>query len=238
MRALLRASNVRAGYGDIEVLRGIDLVVNEGEIVALLGPNGAGKTTFLRVIAGLLRPNAGTVEFAGSPLDRIAAHLVVRRGIAMVPEGKQLWPQMTVDEHLRVGATSRRLQAAEQKRQRELVFSLFPVLGNRRHSLASTFSGGEQQMLAIARALMSQPRLLLLDEPSLGLAPMVTASVFNAISTIRGEGVSVLLVEQNVRQALHRADRGYMMDRGSIFKEGAASELASVGKADLADLAL
>jgi branched-chain amino acid transport system ATP-binding protein len=178
------------------------------------------------------------VEFASNPLDRIAAYLVVRRGIAMVPEGKQLWPQMTVDEHLRVGATARRLSAADQKRQLELVFNLFPVLAKRRRSRASTFSGGEQQMLAIARALMSQPRLLLLDEPSLGLAPMVTASVFNAISTIRGEGVSVLLVEQNVRQALRRADRGYMMDRGSIFKEGLASELASVGKADLADLAL
>jgi branched-chain amino acid transport system ATP-binding protein len=238
MTALLSASGVHAAYADLRVVRDVSVEVDDGQIVALLGPNGAGKTTFLRVVSGLQRPVGGSVSFAGDDITGLPAHQVVKRGMAMVPEGKQLWPTMSVDDHLRIAATGRGLSGEEEREQRRLVFELFPVLEERLSSLANTFSGGQQQMLAIARALMSRPRLLLLDEPSLGLAPMVVATVFKTIARIRDEGVSVLIVEQNVRQALSLADRGYFMDRGSIFKSGTATELSMLATTDLAELAL
>jgi branched-chain amino acid transport system ATP-binding protein len=234
MRRILEATDVWAGYGDITVIRGLTLHLDEGEMVALLGPNGAGKTTFLRVITGLLRPRSGNVTFRGDRIDREPAYRVVRRGIAMMPEGKQLWPSMTASEHLAVAATGARLSDEERDEQVTLVYRLFPLLESRAHSRAVQFSGGEQQMLAIARALMSRPRLLLLDEPSLGLAPMVVSVVFRAIRDIRRQGVSVLLVEQNVRLALKLADRAYLMDQGTIYRHGTAAELASLSTADLA----
>lgn len=238
MTTLLSATGIHAAYADLRVVRDVTMEVGEGQIVALLGPNGAGKTTFLRVVSGLHRPVAGSVRFAGDDITGIAAHQVVKRGMAMVPEGKQLWPTMSVDDHLRIAAGGRGLSGDVERAQRKLVFELFPVIEERLTSLANTFSGGQQQMLAIARALMSRPRLLLLDEPSLGLAPMVVTTVFETVARIRNEGVSVLIVEQNVRQALRLADRGYFMDRGSIFKSGTAAELDTLGATDLAELAL
>jgi branched-chain amino acid transport system ATP-binding protein len=219
------------------VLFGIDLQVDEGEIVCLIGPNGAGKTTLLRVVCCLLQPYRGSVELAGEPLSGRPVHELVRRGVAMVPEGKQLWPQMTVRETLAVAGASRGLSKDEFASQREFVERLFPILARRRDDLAHAFSGGEQQMLAIARALMARPRLLLLDEPSLGLAPMVVSQVFDAVAQIRAQGVSVLLVEQSMRQALALSDRAYLLDRGQVRREGRASELAALGQADLAALA-
>ncbi len=224
MRNLLESTGIHAGYGDVPVLRGIDLTVGEGEIVALLGLNGAGKTTFLRVVSGLLKPTRGTVLFDGKRIDGQQVHRVVRFGISMVPEGKQLWPQMTVREHLQVVLQAQGISGPEARERFGLVFGLFPLLKIRETSLASTFSGGEQQMLAIARALMSKPRLLLMDEPSLGLAPIVVSEMLGTIKRIQAEGVSVLLVEQSVRQALRLADRFYLMDHGQITKQGRGAE--------------
>ncbi len=224
MSGLLDANGIHAGYGDVAVLRGIDLTVGEGEIVTLLGLNGAGKTTFLRVVSGLLKPTRGNVWFDGKRIDGEQVHRVVRLGISMVPEGKQLWPQMTVREHLQVVLRAHGISGTEARERMGLVFGLFPLLKTREASLASTFSGGEQQMLAIARALMSKPRLLLMDEPSLGLAPIVVSEVLGTIKRIQAEGVTVLLVEQSVRQALRLADRFYLMDHGKITQQGPVGE--------------
>ncbi len=220
---MLAVSDVHAAYGRVPVLKGVTLQVPEGSVVALLGANGAGKTTTLRVISGLLRPTAGQVTFRGEPIAGLRTDRIVRRGLAMVPEARELFLEMTVDENLEMGGFSRRdrdLQADV-----EAVFRLFPRLRERRQQRAGTLSGGEQQMLAIGRALVARPRLLLLDEPSLGLAPAVVDEIFERIEAIKREGTTILLVEQNARMALDVADHGYVMETGRVVLSGTAGEL-------------
>lgn len=222
---MLKLSAVSAGYGAIEALHNIDLEIGEAEVVTLLGANGAGKTTCLKVITGLLPARLGSVTWKGQDLSSCPAHARVPLGIAMSPEGRQVFPRMTVMENLEMGGYIHTGQ--ELRADLERVFHLFPKLKDRLHQLAGTLSGGEQQMLAIGRALMSRPRLLLLDEPSLGLAPLVVQQIFNIIREIRSLGLAVLLVEQNARQALQVADRGYVFEVGRIVLSGPAGELAS-----------
>jgi len=221
---MLSVEALDAGYGDLQILWGVTLAVRDGELVALVGGNGAGKTTTLRAITGMLRPGAGVVRFRGRVLNGWSPHAITNLGIAHVPEGRQLFPLMTVEENLLLGSYSPR---ARRKRQANLarIYEIFPVLRERRGQDAGTLSGGEQQMLAIGRALMSDPVLLLLDEPSLGLAPLIVRDVFEVIAQIRRQGVTVLLVEQNVAQALQIADRAYVLENGRIVLEGAGAAL-------------
>ena len=219
---LLELSDVRVRYGAIEALCGVSLSVAEGEIVALLGANGAGKTTTLRTVSGLLRPHSGSITYDGKPLERVPVHEIAARGVGHVPEGRRVFPQMSVEENLEMGAYHRRGGLAED---RDRVFGLFPVLAERRGQLAGTLSGGQQQMLAIGRALMGRPRLLLLDEPSMGLAPLVVAQIFQILKDINEQGTTVLLVEQNAAQALKLAHRGYVLETGSLTLSGDAQEL-------------
>ena len=200
--------------------------VNEGEFVALVGPNGAGKTTTLRIISGLLKPAAGAIEFLGRPLSREAAHKIVELGISQVPEAGKIFAQMSVLENLELGAFCAKARK-EKDSSLKLVFEIFPRLAERKTQRAGTLSGGERQMLAIGRALMSKPRILLLDEPSFGLAPILVAEMFRMITTINKNGVTVLLVEQNVRAALELADRAYLLENGRIVGEGSGKELLS-----------
>jgi branched-chain amino acid transport system ATP-binding protein len=221
---LLALDRVSAGYGPVAVLHEVSLRVSEGEMVCLLGANGAGKSTTVRTISGLLRPTAGTITFLGDRLDGRPAHAVLKRGIAQCPEGRRIFPEMTVQENLEMGAYVRgRAGASPDELAR--VFLHFPRLQERAGQLGGTLSGGEQQMLAIARALMSSPRLLLLDEPSLGLAPTMVETVFRVIAEIRRQGVTVLMVEQNAALALRMADRAYVMESGRIALEGPARDL-------------
>jgi branched-chain amino acid transport system ATP-binding protein len=224
---LLSVESLNAGYGRTQVLRRVSVHVDEGEMVALMGANGAGKSTLLRAVVGILAPQAGTIEFAGRSIGGMRTERLVREGIALVPEGRLLFGPMTVRENLDLGAYAAlggaRGPAAAGRRER--AHALFPVLEQRGGQPAATLSGGEQQMLAIARALMSGPRLLLLDEPSLGLAPKVTGEIFSALDALRGEGVTILLVEQDARLALKHSDRGYVMRTGSVALEGSAREL-------------
>ena len=221
---MLQVDNIEVYYNKIYALKGVSLTVNEGELVALIGSNGAGKSTTLRTISGLLRPKQGSVTYNGQRIDKIAPHQIVRLGLAHCPEGRRIFGRLTVYENLTLGAVTRSDRAAIE-RNREEVFSLFPRLNERSSQLASTLSGGEQQMLAIGRAVMSQPKLLLLDEPSLGLAPMLVTQIFNIIQSIRQRGGTILLVEQNARQALQIADRAYVMETGKIILAGSAAEL-------------
>ncbi|MDR7554112.1 MAG: ABC transporter ATP-binding protein [Armatimonadota bacterium] len=226
MRAVLEVRDLAVRYGDLQALWGVSLRVTAGEVVALLGHNGAGKTTLLRTIAGLLRPAAGEVVFEGRPLHREPAHRTVEYGIALVPEGRRLFASMTVEENLLLGGFARAVRARRQETLRE-VLEIFPALAVRRRQPAGTLSGGEQQMVAIARALMARPRLLLLDEPSLGLAPLVVRRMFEVIREINARhGVTVLLVEQNVSGALALATRAYLMQAGRIVGEGTPAALA------------
>ena len=224
MSALLRLDGLEAGYGDMTAIRGVSLEVRQGEIVALIGSNGAGKTTTLRAICGLLPLRRGTVELDGRRISGHSPATVVAGGVAHVPEGRQLFPTMTVLENLELGARS-----AESRRLRgetlERVFALFPLLAERRRQLAGTLSGGEQQMTAIGRALMARPRLLMLDEPSLGLAPVVVSSIFTNLGAINRDGVTILLVEQNVLRALRLSHRAYVLENGTIALEGASQHL-------------
>jgi len=222
--ALLVLDGVHAGYGDVAVLRGVSLTVGPAEVVALLGANGAGKTTTLRAISGLIRAAAGAIRFAGAPIDGLPPHDIVGRGLLQVPEGRKIFPSLTVQENLDLGAY---LPAAKARRAeaREQAFALFPVLAERRRQTAGTLSGGEQQMLAIGRSLMGGPRLLMLDEPSLGLAPRIVESIFQTLTAINRSGVSVLLVEQNVRAALRLAHRAYVLEGGRMVGEGPARDL-------------
>jgi branched-chain amino acid transport system ATP-binding protein len=222
--ALLKVRAIEAHYGRIRALKGVSLHVPEGSVVALLGSNGAGKTTTLRVISGLLRPTRGRVEFDRRSIDRLGAEQLVRAGIAHVPEGRQLFPGLTVRENLRLGAYTRR-NAGAVRSDMERVFGYFPRLAERINQLAGTLSGGEQQMLAIGRALMARPRLLLLDEPSLGLAPLLIKEIFRIIAEIRAAGTTVLLVEQNVHMALAVADYGYLLESGRLVLSGSSAAL-------------
>jgi len=224
MGALLEIAEIVAAYGEVRALWDVSLTVDEGEVVALLGANGAGKTTTMRVLSGLLRPLSGSVTFAGERIHRLPPPRIVQAGLVQIPEGRRLWPRMTVLENLELGAYA---PHPRERRHETLawVFSLFPRLSERRRQLAGTLSGGEQQMLAIGRGLMSRPRLLMLDEPSLGLAPILVREVFNIIQQINAGGVTVLLVEQNVRQALEVAHRGYVLETGRIARSGPARDL-------------
>ena len=224
MGALLEVAAIVAAYGEVRALWDVSLRVDEGEVVTLLGANGAGKTTTMRVLSGLLRPLAGSVTFAGRGIHRLAPPRIVQAGLVQIPEGRRLWPRMTVLENLELGAYAPHLRARRRETQ-DWVFSLFPRLAERRRQLAGTLSGGEQQMLAIGRGLMSRPRLLMLDEPSLGLAPILVREVFNIIGQINARGVTVLLVEQNVRQALEIAHRGYVLETGRVVRSGSARDL-------------
>lgn len=224
MTVLLEIDDVSVAYGAVVALKGISLTVEQGEIVTLLGANGAGKTTTLRTISGLLRPKSGSIRFEGKPLEQVPAHDIVTFGIGHVPEGRRVFPMMSVVENLEMGAYQRK---GGNKAVMEHVFELFPVLGQRKSQDAGTLSGGEQQMLAIGRALMSQPKLLLLDEPSMGLAPLIVAKIFEIIKTVNDEGTTVLLVEQNAAQALKLATRGYVLETGSIVMADDASVLLS-----------
>jgi len=221
---VLEVSDVSTFYGSIQALRGISLKVNQGEIVTLLGANGAGKTTTLRSIQGLNRPREGSIRFEGRDITTIAPHQIVKRGIAQSPEGRRLFPRMTVTENLEMGAFQRN-DRAEIKADMEHVFTLFPRLHERRSQKAGTMSGGEQQMCAIGRALMARPKLLLLDEPSLGLAPIFVERIFEIIQRINEEGTAILLVEQNALMALDHAHRGYVLETGKIVLADSAESL-------------
>jgi branched-chain amino acid transport system ATP-binding protein len=220
---MLQVSGLQVAYGDVQALWGVDFEVPAGRIVALLGANGAGKTTTLRAISGLTRPRAGRIRFDGEDLGSLAPHAIVALGLAHIPEGRRLWPGMTVRENLELGAFPARARPHRQAGL-ESVLRLFPRLAERHRQLAGTLSGGEQ-MLAIGRALMARPRLLMLDEPSLGLAPRVVAELFEIVRRINAEGVTVLLVEQNVHQALGIADHGFVLETGRVVTAGAARTL-------------
>ncbi len=221
---MLSLANVSAGYGSFQALFGVSLEVKAGEAVAVIGPNGAGKTTLLRVISKLIDPSAGEIRMENQPLAAVPAHEVIARGIAHVPENRRLFPRLTVEENLKMGSfvPSARKKYADNI---ELVYKHFPRLKERRRQLAGTLSGGEQQMCAIGRALMSGPRLLLLDEPSAGLAPVVVQSIFELVRRICTEGYTVLIVEQNIRQVLKVVKRAYLLEAGRIVLTGSASEL-------------
>jgi branched-chain amino acid transport system ATP-binding protein len=222
--ALLEVDDISVHYGRIQAIEGITLSVEEGEVVSLIGANGAGKTTTMRAIAGLLSLSHGSVKFAGDDIGRLQGHQRVARGISLVPEGRGIFPAMTVMENLDMGAYARnRKSGLEQDLER--VFDLFPRLLERKDQTGGTLSGGEQQMLAIGRALMARPKLLLLDEPSMGLAPMFIRQIFSIIGQVREQGTTVLLVEQNANQALNLADRAYVLETGKITKSGTGQEL-------------
>jgi branched-chain amino acid transport system ATP-binding protein len=219
---MLSLDRVSAGYGDFQALFGVSLEVNAGEAVAVIGPNGAGKTTLLRVISKLVEPSAGEIRLEGRSLAPVPAHEVVAQGIAHVPENRRLFPRLTVEENLRMGAFSSRRRFHERL---EMVYGLFPRLQERRNQAAGTLSGGEQQMCAIGRALMSGPKLMLLDEPSAGLAPVVVQSIFALVRRICAQGYTVLIVEQNIRQVLKVVSRAYLLEAGRIELSGSAQEL-------------
>lgn len=223
---MLELRDVSSGYGAIEALRGINLSVGQGEVVSLIGANGAGKSTTLRNITGLVPTTSGDVVFEGVRLNGIPTHQIVGMGISMVPEGRQIFANLSVAENLDLGAYLQK-NKVENARQLELVFALFPRLEERRKQLGGTLSGGEQQMLAIGRALMARPRLLLLDEPSLGLAPILVHTILVAIDEINREGATILLVEQNANAALKHSHRGYVLETGSIVMEGPSERLAA-----------
>ncbi|MGA2401836.1 MAG: ABC transporter ATP-binding protein [Syntrophobacteraceae bacterium] len=220
---MLRAEDLHVSYGGIHALRGVSLKVEEGQIAALIGANGAGKTTVFKVIVGLVRPRSGAVFFLGNEITRLSTHGIIQRGIAVSPEGRRIFANMTVLENLELGAYNR--SVAEFENGLQWVFSIFERLSERRAQLAGTLSGGEQQMLAFARALMSRPRLILLDEPSLGLAPLMVEEVFRAIQRVNAEGATILLIEQNAVAALNIADYGYVLETGALVLEGPGTKL-------------
>jgi branched-chain amino acid transport system ATP-binding protein len=222
MSTILALDGVRVRYGVVEALKGVSLEVEEGEIVAVLGANGAGKTTTLRTISGLLSPYAGSIMYDGRRIDGVPPHEIVALGVSQAPEGRRIFARMSVLENLQMGAYRRRVDLAADLRR---VYDLFPVLEQRRSQPGGTLSGGEQQMLAIGRALMSHPRLLLLDEPSMGLAPMFVLRIFEIVEQIRAQGTTVLIVEQNAAQALRLADRGYVLETGAVVMSDAAEAL-------------
>ena len=221
---LLELQDVEVAYGDLPALRGVSLVVEEGETLSVVGANGAGKTTMLRAISGLLRPRAGRILLDGARLDQMPSHVIVARGVVQVPEGRKIFPGLTVKENLELGSYVAAARA-HRRQSLERVLGLFPRLAERQRQAAGTMSGGEQQMLAIGRALMARPRILMLDEPSLGLAPIIVQEIFRIIAEINRLGTTVLLVEQNTRQALGLSRRGYVLENGRIALEGSGAEL-------------
>ena len=225
-QSILELEDVQTFYGSIQALKGISLHVGEGEIVTLIGANGAGKSTTLRSINGLNRPRKGSIRFQGNDITNTPAHDIVKRGIAQSPEGRKLFPRMTVLENLEMGAFQRSDRAG-MREDMDRVFQLFPRLAERKSQKAGTMSGGEQQMCAIGRALMARPKLLLLDEPSMGLAPILVEKIFEIVKEINDQGTPILLVEQNALMALDAADRGYVLETGKIALEGPAKELRS-----------
>jgi branched-chain amino acid transport system ATP-binding protein len=234
---MLNLAGVSAGYGSTPAVHEIDIAVGEGEAVGLLGANGAGKSTTLRAISGLLRPTAGAISFCERQIAGMPAYRIAELGIAHVPEGRQVFPELTVQENLEIGAYVPSAKA-ERARSLDLVFTIFPVLAERRRQLAGTMSGGEQQMLAVGRGLMLKPRLLMLDEPSLGLAPVVTDSTFEKIAEIHALGTAILLVEQNVSRALTLVQRAYVLESGRVIMHGSSAELANNAKVQAAYLGL
>ena len=224
LAAMLELQNVNAGYGAFQALFDVSLEVAAGEAVAVIGPNGAGKTTLMRLISGLIPVRAGRVVMEGQPLDEVKPHAIVELGIAHVPENRRLFPRMTVEDNLRMGAFAKTARAHFRERL-DYIYELFPRLKERRAQFAGTMSGGEQQMCAIGRALMSGPKLLLMDEPSAGLAPVVVQQVFDLVRRIRQEGYTVLIVEQNVQQVLQVVDRAYLLEAGTLRSSGTADEL-------------
>ena len=222
--SLLELQDVEVAYGDLPALRGVSLDVEEGETLSVVGANGAGKTTMLRAISGLLRPRAGRILLDGARLDRMPSPVIVARGVVQVPEGRKIFPGLTVKENLELGSYVAAARA-HRRESLERVLGLFPRLAERQRQAAGTMSGGEQQMLAIGRALMARPRILMLDEPSLGLAPIIVQEIFRIIAEINRVGTTVLLVEQNTRQALSLSRRGYVLENGRIALEGSGADL-------------
>ncbi|MFY9397784.1 MAG: ABC transporter ATP-binding protein [Desulfomonilia bacterium] len=227
MKHLLSTERLCISYGGIKALTDVSIHLDEGEIVTVLGANGAGKTTLLQAISGLATIASGTVNFHGETLNRVPAHEIVLKGISLSPEGRRVFPTLTVEENLTLGAYTHRKKKDKVRAARNRVFSLFPILSERRRQLSGTLSGGEQQMLAIGRALMSSPRVLLLDEPSLGLAPILVKQIFDIISEINAQGTSILLVEQNAHKALSIASRGYVLENGRVVASGSTASLRS-----------
>ena len=223
MSAMLEVKDLEVSYGKIKAVKGISFTVEEGEVVTLIGTNGAGKTTTLRTISGLLRPTKGSVTFKGQDLTKVPAHEVVQLGVAHSPEGRRIFPRLSVEENLMLGAFARKDKNI--KEDLETAFELFPILRERRAQPAGTFSGGEQQMLAMGRAMMSRPQLLMLDEPSMGLSPLMMKRIMTTVSTLQQQGTTILLVEQNAQAALKRATKGYVLEVGRIVLSGTGSEL-------------
>ncbi len=217
MSAMLEVDDLEVSYGKIVAVKGISFTVDEGEVVTLIGTNGAGKTTTLRTISGLLRPSSGEVRFKGQRIDQLPAHQIVTLGLAHSPEGRRIFPKMTVEENLRLGAFARRDRGVDKDIQ--AAFELFPILGERRSQPAGTFSGGEQQMLAMGRAMLSRPKLLMLDEPSMGLSPIMMKRIMSTVKTLQAQGTTILLVEQNARAALKLANQGYVLEVGKIVTQ-------------------
>lgn len=224
---MLKLANIHTAYGNIEALKGISLEVKEGEIAAIIGANGAGKSTMLNTISGVFHPRRGEIEFLGKNIEKLAAHVVVALGISQAPEGRRIFPRLTVMENLEMGAYARtvRSQKSGARRELEKIFQYFPILKERLKQAGGTLSGGEQQMLAIARALMTQPKMLLLDEPSLGLAPIMAGKIFEIIKKINQEGTTILLVEQNANAALRLANKAYVLETGRVVMQGDAGAL-------------
>jgi branched-chain amino acid transport system ATP-binding protein len=221
--ALLEVKDLVVAYGKITAVKSISFTVEEGEVVTLIGTNGAGKTTTLRTISGLLRPVSGSIIFEGKDLTKVAAHDIVQRGVAQSPEGRRIFPRLSVEENLMLGAFARK--DAGVKDDLAAAFELFPILEERRRQPAGTFSGGEQQMLAMGRAMMSRPKLLMLDEPSMGLSPLMMKRIMTTVTTLQEQGTTILLVEQNAQAALKRATKGYVLEVGKIVLSGTGAEL-------------
>ncbi|MBI2426116.1 MAG: ABC transporter ATP-binding protein [Candidatus Hydrogenedentes bacterium] len=221
--ALLEVDTIVAGYGPVDAVRGLSLTVNEGEVVTLIGANGAGKTSTVNAISGVLRLRSGAIRFAGERIDTLQAHAIVERGVAQVPEGRRIFPRLSVLENLQLGAYLRKDR--EIQKDLDWIMELFPILRERRPQLGGTLSGGEQQMLAIGRALMCRPKLLLMDEPSMGIAPLLAAKIYESIRQLSERGLTVLLIEQNAHLALRLANRGYVVETGSVVLEGPAATL-------------